>query len=385
MAKVKAGQAKGFSKMMTQRASDANHSTGGGNKIASMINHSSMGNITFSGRGHGRKTPHGRGPKPRGTRAVKHDMLYFVRDYVRELRTNNPLLEENWQNAIGWSDGKDIANFLVNDVQYFDCSQIWEYVWLNLEEMYPTGEDVPPSPDCVLPAKAVGLYLDYWGKYLEKPNENQSMYLCIPTSDAEKHEEFRSRHFRVFSLDHPYEELSHGRPPQEIPMPLGEISVVEGVELFDVYDMAQYKENSKAPQDWIDAQQSNSAAHLRIVAAILQTINQPRFVIPSKRDVSMVKRQAFRKATGRFTPDSWNLVSWNVDKPVNAKPYEEGGGAKQALHFRRGHWRVGEKGWKNTRWSESRGRWEQYIHGYEAGHPAFGVKKSYHMPRKEAS
>ena len=383
MAKARSGQAKGFSKMMTQRASDANYSTGGGNKIASMINHSAMGNITFSGRGHGRKTPHGRGPKPRGTRAVKHDMLYFVRDYVRELRTNNPLLEENWQNAIGWADGKDIANFLVNDVQYFDCSEIWEYVWLNLEEMYPTGEEVPPSPDCVLPAKAVGLYLDHWGRYLEKPNENQTMYLCIPTSDAEKHEEFRSKHFRVFSLDHPYEELSHGKPPQQIPMPLGEISVVEGVELFDVYDISQYKENSKAPQDWIDAQQSNSAAHLRIVAAILQTINQPRFVIPSKRHVSMVKRQAFRKATGRFTPDSWNLVSWNVDKPVSAKPYEEGGGGKQALHFRRGHWRVGEEGWKNTRWSETRNRWEQYIHGYEAGHPAFGVKKSYHMPRKE--
>jgi hypothetical protein len=351
--------------------------------LADRINASANGIVTMSGRGHGRTTPHGRGPKRDGPRTTKRDMLYFVRDYVRELRANNPLLEENWQNAIGWVDGRDIADFLVNEVQYFDCSEIWEYVWLNLEEMYPTGEDAPPSPDCILPAKAVGLYLDYWGKYLEKPNENQNMYLCIPTTEAEEHEEFRSRHFRVFSLDHPYEQPSHGKPPQQIPMPLGEISVVQGIELFDVYDISQYKGNSKAPQDWLDAQQANSAAHLRIVAALLQTINQPRFVVSGKRDVSLVKRQSFKKAAGRFIPDSWNMVTWNVDKPVKAKDHEEGNGARLPLHFRRGHWRVGEKGWKNTRWSETRNRWEQYIHGYEAGHPAFGVKKSYHLPRKE--
>jgi hypothetical protein len=309
-------------------------------------------------------------------------MLYFVRDYVRELRANNPRLEENWQNAIGWVDGRDIADFLVHEVQYFDCSEIWEYVWLNLEEMYPTGE-VPPSPDSILPAKAVGLYLDYWGKYLDNPHPNQGMYICIPTTEAEEHEEFRSRHYRVFSLDHPYEQPSHGKGPSQIPMPLGEISVVEGIELFDVYDISTYKDNSKAPQDWIESQIENSASHLRIVAALLATINQPRFVVSGKRDVSLVKRQNFKKATGRFVPDSWNMVSWNVDKPVKAKDHEEGNGARLPLHFRRGHWRVGEKGWKNTRWSETRNRWEQYIHGYEAGHPAFGVKKSYHLPTKE--
>lgn len=379
------GKKKGYNGMMQRRTMVAADDTGGTSDLAYRINHGSMGNITFSGRGHGRKTPHGRGPKrgAAGPRSKKRDMLYFVRDYVRELRTNNPLLEENWQNAIGWVDGRDIANFLVNEVQYFDCSEIWEYVWLNLEEMYPTGE-VPPSPDSVLPAKAVGLYLDYWGKYLDEPNENQNMYICIPTTEAEEHEEFRSRHFRVFCLDHPYEQLSHGKPPQPIPMPLGEISVVEGIELFDVYDVSQYKDNSKAPQDWIDAQLTNCASHLRIVAALLATINQPRFVVQGKRDISLVKRQSFKKAAGRFIPDSWNMVTWNVDKPVKAKDNEEGNGARLPLHFRRGHWRVGEKGWKNTRWSETRNRWEQYIHGYEAGHPAFGVKKSYHLPKKES-
>jgi hypothetical protein len=106
-------------------------------------------------------------------------------------------------------------------------------------------------------------------------------------------------------------------------------------------------------------------------------------VVQGKRDVSLVKRQSFKKAAGRFIPDSWNMITWNVDKPVKAKDHEEGNGARLPLHFRRGHWRVGEKGWKNTRWSETRNRWEQYIHGYEAGHPAFGVKKSYHLPKKE--
>ena len=93
---------KGWSGMMERRAMIARDETGGTSSLANRINHSSMGNITFSGRGHGRKTPHGRGPKRNGPRATKRDMLYFVRDYVRELRLNNPLLEENWQNAIGW-------------------------------------------------------------------------------------------------------------------------------------------------------------------------------------------------------------------------------------------------------------------------------------------
>ena len=373
---------KGWSGMMQRRGMVAADNTGGTSDLAFRINNSSMGNITFSGRGHGRKTPHGRGPKTRGPRTMKRDMLYFVRDYVRELRANNPLLEENWVHQTGWVDGRDIANYMVNDVQYFDCSEIWEYVWSALPEMYPDFE-VPPSPDAIMPAKAVGLYINKWGNQLDEPIDNQNMYLCIPTPDAEQSEEFQGRHYIVATLDHPYEEKPDGKAPYPTPMPIGEVSVVEGYEMFDIYNFPEWKENRGATEEWLDEAARVFSQHIRIVAALLATINQPRFVVQGKRDVSLVKRQSFKKAAGRFIPDSWNMITWNVDKPVKAKDHEENNGARLPLHFRRGHWRVGEKGWKNTRWSETRNRWEQYIHGYEAGHPAFGVKKSYHLPRKE--
>ena len=108
---------------------------------------------------------------------------------------------------------------------------------------------------------------------------------------------------------------------------------------------------------------------------MLQTINQPRYVKRSQRDVSQIKRQRIKNALGRYIPDAWNMISWNVDEPVVSKTSEEGTGSRQGLHYRRGHWRKAESHWAGARWSETRLRWETYIHGYEAGHPKFGVLK----------
>lgn len=324
--------------------------------LAERISQSANGSAVLSGRGHGRKTPHGRGPSRKVQRSRKQDMLYFVRDIVRALREQPPReLEHN-----NGMSTHDIATHLVNDIQYFDCSMIEEYVGTNVSEAYPDS-DVPPHPDVILPAENVGLYFAGDG------STKETLYVC----EAAWHlhgDEYRGRTFNVSFLI-----VEDGMFKQR---PLGVITSHEDDCTFDMHAMhigADY------------GLRRNVEFGMRFVALALQTINQPRFVIPSKRDVSMVKRQAFRKATGRFTPDSWNLVSWNVDKPVKAKPYEEGGGGKQALHFRRGHWRKAKEDWERSRWSETRNRWEIYVHGYEAGHPAFGVKKSYHMPRKEAS
>lgn len=355
MAKGKAFQAKGFSKMMTQRASEASQSTGGGSKIANMINHSSMGNITFSGRGHGRKTPHGRGPSRSIQRSKKQDMLYFVRDIVRGFREYPPHKQEGVPHTT-----YEMADHLVNNVQYFDCTMIEEYVNSNYREAYPDS-DVPPHPDVILPADHVGLYMNAKNDL----NLEECLFICQKDWSQDEH---RGRIFKVSMI------IIYGT--QIKTRPLGQI--------INLDEGAHFYLHASAADDDPEVQKGIYSA-LLYVAFALQTINQPRFVTPSKRDVSMVKRQAFRKATGRFTPDSWNLVSWNVDKPVKAKPYEEGGGGKQALHFRRGHWRKAKEQWERARWSETRNRWEIYVHGYEAGHPAFGVKKSYHMPRKEAS
>lgn len=335
--------------------------------LAERLNQLSMGTgPQMSGRGHGRKTAHGRQPKLVSRRRKHQDMLYLVRDIVREMRMYPPQKPE-WVGVKG-RDTHQLANQLVNDVQYFDCTSIEQYIYSNVENAYP-DKNVPPHPDVILPAETVGLYFKDQGMALEGgPIDAETLYICEPLwRDDGEWPEYEGRYFHVSSLT--FEDEVRYKP-------LGNI--------VNCNDDCVFELNSwhveKAPATTIDIVH----LELRCVAMALQTINQPRFVVPSKRDVSMVKRQAFRKATGRFTPDSWNLVSWNVDKPVKAKPYEEGGGGKQALHFRRGHWRKGKEEWAQSRWSEQRNRWEIYIHGYEAGHPAFGVKKSYHMPRKDA-
>ena len=325
--------------------------------LAERINRAAIGSAPQpSGRGHGRKGGYGRGhggPAHSIQRSRKKDMLYFVRDIVRGFREYPPYKQEETHTTY------EMADHLVNNVQYFDCTMIEEYVNSNFREAYPDS-DVPPHPDVILPADHVGLYFNADNDF----DMEECLFICQKDWNQDEH---YGRIFKVSMI------VIAGAKIKT--RPLGQIiNLDEGAKFY--LHASSVEENPEVQKSMYTA--------LNYVAFALQTINQPRFVVPSKRDVSMVKRQAFRKAAGRFTPDSWNLVSWNVDKPVKAKPYEEGGGGKQALHFRRGHWRKAKMEWTCSRWSETRNRWEIYVHGYEAGHPAFGVKKSYHMPRKEA-
>ena len=346
---------KGWSGMMERRAMTARDETGGTSSLANRINHSSMGNITFSGRGHGRKTPHGRGPKRDGPRATKRDMLYFVRDLVRMLRTTEP----HWLTTL--SDTHDLADTLANGFQFFDCDEIYEYVWENLNNIYPDPQ-VPPSEDVILPAEMVGLYTSK----IQAAEAQQVLFLCAPMQKIDREDERFGKMFSVVVYAD-----SHIDAMDPEPTPVGFVNALNGTFEED-FSYASTED-----------QRISVYTYLRTASAMLQTINTPRFVVAGKRDVSLMKRQSFKKATGRFTPDSWNMVSWNIEAPVKTKDYKEGTGGRQALHFRRGYWRKAEKDWERSRWSETRNRWEQYIHGYEAGHPAFGVKKSYHLPRKE--
>ena len=320
--------------------------------LADRINASANGVVTMSGRGHGRKTPHGRGPKTNGPRATKRDMLYFVRDLVRMLRTTEP----HWVTDL--ANTHDVADTLANGFQFFDCDEIYEYVWENLNNIYPDPQ-VPPSEDVILPAEMVGLYVS-------QIEDAELLFLCAPTKRFDREDE---RFGKVFSVV-VYSE-GHIDTADPEPTPIGFVDALNGT--FE-------EDFSYAPTE---DRRLSVYTYLRLASAMLQTINTPRFVVAGKRDVSLMKRQSFKKATGRFTPDSWNMVSWNIEAPVKTKDYKEGTGGRQALHFRRGYWRKAEKDWERSRWSETRNRWEQYIHGYEAGHPAFGVKKSYHLPRKE--
>lgn len=335
--------------------------------LAERISFSQMGNaVTHSGRGHGRKTRHGRGPR-RMARTQKRDMLYFVRDTVYKWRSVPVKLEETVFPLDGGGDLKTTAqwaNVLVNEMQFFDCSDIMEYVMDNVVEMYH-DDDVPPHPDAILPAPAVGLYLPNWDLEGQDKADTELMFLCLPCLHAVEERDHYTCYVVIRSFNNG--EIMSG------PLPFGNIDVRNGN-----FSVNHFERLNNITEDEIASAQHG----LRVACGLLQTINQPRFVVQGKRDVSAMKRASFKKAAGKFTPDSWNLISWNVDKPVKAKHHEEGTGGRQALHFRRGHWRKAEKDWERSRWSEDRNRWEQYIHGYEAGHPAFGVKKSYHLPRK---
>ena len=308
----------------------------------------------------------------------KREMLYLVRELVQTFRQSPMRLGESFALDGGGdlTSTKDWANLLVNDVQYFDCDEIHGYVDANLKQMYPS-EDVPPHPDAVLPAENVGLYVSKYKSFADvQGGEDEVLFICIPTLAGLKERDSYS----VYSCMKTHTE--DGTPTQfsQGPFPWGNIRL-SGPNLgFENNEQTQHRWERLKPED-----QKTMGAQLRMVAALLQTINQPRFVVKSPREVSLFKRQSFKKSTGRFTPDSWNLVSWNVDKPTKTKSYKEGSGGRQALHFRRGHWRQADKEWERSRWSGTRTRWEQYIHGYEAGHPAFGVKKSYHLPRKDKS
>ena len=246
--------------------------------------------------------------------------------------------------------------------------------------MYP-DEDVPPSPDCVLPAEHVALYLsDFTFNFPDgSPYEaTEILFLCVPqNANLEPKDPYYRRSFHVFSISAGQSDIDKGQ--FTVPIPIGNIVVADTEtgpdHVFETLAMHEQK-------GWWDLKVE---AHemLRIVAAMLQTINQPRYVRRAQRDVSQIKRQRVKNSLGRYIPDAWNMISWNVDSPVVSKTSDEGTGSRQGLHYRRGHWRKAESHWAGARWSETRLRWETYIHGYEAGHPKYGVLKSFHVPRKD--
>ena len=350
---------------------------------------SSMGAfMTHGGRGHGRKTAHGRGKKQRVVPfRGKKDSIHFLEALVTDYRLN-PRTHKSTKNFFHdnrpLSSTTEWANLLSRQTQYFDCDVIWDYVSENYKNMYP-DKDVPPSPDCVLPAEHVALYLSEFTFIFSDGSPyitQEALFLCIPqNANLDPKDPYYRRNYHVFLIS------SSGSLGQSsidlgqftVPLPIGNIVVAdtetgpdhvfETLLMHEVGEFAGLKE---------EAQEM-----LRIVAALLQTINQPRYVRRAQRDVSQIKRQRIKNSLGRYIPDAWNMISWNVDEPVMAKNSEEGTGSRQGLHYRRGHWRKAESHWAGARWSETRLRWETYIHGYEAGHPKYGVLKSYHVPRKD--
>ena len=342
---------------------------------------SSMGAfMTHGGRGHGRKTAHGRGPKKVVPFRGKKDSIHFLEACVTDYRMNprtNKIFDNFFHDKRPLSSSTEWANLLSRQTQYFDCDVIWEYVSENYKNMYP-DKDVPPSPDCVLPAEHVALYLSEFLMDTLNYKSTEALFVCVPQkANLDLKDPYYRRSYHVFLIATGSAAIDLGQ--FIMPMPIGNITIADTetgpdhvFEHLWIHEIGQY-----------DFVKEEAHEMLRIVAAMLQTINQPRYVRRSQRDVSQIKRQRIKNSLGRYIPDAWNMISWNVDSPVVSKTSDEGTGSRQGLHYRRGHWRKAESHWAGARWSETRLRWETYIHGYEAGHPKYGVLKSFHVPRKD--
>ena len=345
--------------------------------LADRLNYLEKANrgIASGGRGHGRLSAHGRfKPMKAVNKNTRRGMLYFVRDLVQKFRQLPPEPLDHVDGRVFPKNfsSHDFADLMAKDLQYFDCDEISEYIQMNFIEMYP-NKNIPPSKKVRLPAPAVGLYLSDFrdeaellnGEWVKHGESVEMMFVCIPM------EESSGTNFFVYYLMRNIEDPTSHYFDEDVipyPYPVGEIDSVNGTWTMGDRDF-----------HYSHTIESTCESTIRIVAAILQTINNPRFVKHGKKTVSQTKKQNVRKVLRDFIPEQWNMIAWNVDEPVDAKNYEEGKGSRQALHFRRGFYRRAEPHWEDAELID--GLWQKYIEGYEAGHPAFGVKKSYHLPR----
>ncbi len=74
----------------------------------------------------------------------------------------------------------------------------------------------------------------------------------------------------------------------------------------------------------------------------------------------------------------------NARRVLNARKQKEESTVKMPLHYNRGYPKKAKEHYKDTWFQATKefpnGRWWQWIEGYWAGHPAYGIKKGYHAP-----
>lgn len=118
--------------------------------------------------------------------------------------------------------------------------------------------------------------------------------------------------------------------------------------------------------------------HVLTVAAMCSILNQPSFT--KREPVGSRQERRAAQRSGGYATDAWHRITWNIGEEVKAKLTREEPVRCMPLHYTRGHWRRGQEGWSNTTQRKD-GLWYQWIEGYWSGHPAFGIKKSYHAPK----
>jgi hypothetical protein len=127
-----------------------------------------------------------------------------------------------------------------------------------------------------------------------------------------------------------------------------------------------------------DAAQQFHTMHVLTVATTCSILNQPSFTKREPAGSRQERRAA--KRSGSYATDAWHKISWNIGEAVKAKLTRDEPTRCMPLHYTRGHWRKAEEGWNNVERRKD-GLWYQWIEGYWSGHPAFGIKRSYHAPK----
>ena len=153
--------------------------------------------------------------------------------------------------------------------------------------------------------------------------------------------------------------------PYVTPLRLGSYNTKTNSPIYGVEDISLDEEKDRFHQ-------------VLLVGGFCSLINQPGFVTTEPAGSRQQRRAAQR--SGGYSPSAWHRISWSVGEAVKAKLTRDEPTRCMPLHYTRGHWRKAEEGWNNVERRKD-GLWYQWIEGYWSGHPAFGIKRSYHAPK----
>ena len=211
-----------------------------------------------------------------------------------------------------------------------------------------TADQIRLDSDCRLPSKVCGFWSPGTKIIYEKSKPAApSMFLATENSDGITTVVMVSYQYRPLLLGH-----------------------------YDAINTGQLYWDQRNPDD--DAANQELLSQVLSIASLCSVINQPGFVVANPAGSRQQRRAAQR--AGGYAPTAWHKVSWNIGEAVKAKLSRDEPVRCMPLHYTRGHWRKAEEGWNNVERRKD-GLWYQWIEGYWSGHPAFGIKRSYHAPK----
>lgn len=117
-----------------------------------------------------------------------------------------------------------------------------------------------------------------------------------------------------------------------------------------------------------------------LTAGAFELVNTPRFV-KSEPAGTRAQRKLFKREQ-EIPMEVWHQISWNIDEPVEVNNGDRGGW-NMPLHYNRGYYRRAEPHWNDV--VEKNGQFYKWVEGYWAGHPAYGIKKGYHVPKMKGA